>query len=203
MNKKIIFVTGNQAKVLHANKAMQDFGYETVGFKLNISESREENPEKVVIEKAKQAFLILKKPLMVEDSGIFIRALNGFPKTFVHFIEDTIGVENVIKMMEGVADRYVEFRQSLAYMEQGMNEPKVFSYVDGNYSIAEKVWDPKYESGEFDRILIPQGEIQPLCMFSKMWRAKRDVEVNKEKIHYRKLANWLKSKKINSVGDRL
>lgn len=195
MKKIITFVTGNQTKILHANEAIQKFGYETVGKKLNIIEPREEDPEKVVIEKSNQAFQILKKPLMVEDSGIFIKSLNGFPKTFVHFVEDSIGVINIIKMMEGVADRYTEFRQSLAYIELGMKEPKVFSYIDGNYTIADRVWIPKYESGEFDKILIPPGEKQPLCMFPKEWRAKRDTEANQKTIHYRQLASWLESRK--------
>ena len=97
-------------------------------------------------------------------------------------------------MMEGVTDRYVEFRQSLAYIEPGMKEPKVFSYVDGNYTIANRVWIPKYESGEFDKILIPPGESQPLCMFSKEWRAERDTEANKLTIHYRQLVTWLGSR---------
>lgn len=191
MLKKIIFVTGNEMKVRHANEAMEKFGYEFISQKLDIIEPKEEDPEKVVIEKANQAFQILKGPLIVEDSGIFIRALNGFPRTFIHFVEDTIGVENILKMMEGITDKHAEFRQSLAYIESGMKEPKVFSYVDGNYTVADKVWEPKHESGEFDKILIPPGENQPLCMFSKEWRAKRDVEANKETIHYRQLAMWL------------
>lgn len=194
MKKIITFVTGNATKILHANEAINNFGYEMVGEKLDIIEPREEDPEKIVIEKANQAFQILKKPLIVEDSGIFIRALNGFPKTFIHFVEDTIGIANIIKMMDGVADRHAEFRQSLAYIEPGMNKPKIFSYVDGNYLVAERVWEPRYESGEFDKILIPPGEKQPLCMFDKVWRAKKDTVTNQQTIHYRQLVIWLTSR---------
>ena len=194
MNKIITFVTGNTTKILHANEAMEKFGYGVVGKKLDIIEPREEDPEKVVIEKAMQAFQLLKKPLIVEDSGIFIRVLNGFPKTFVHFVEGSIGVANIIKMMEGKDDRHAEFRQSLAYIEPGMSEPKVFSYIDGNYTVADRVWVPTHESGEFDKILIPPREKQPLCMFDKVWRAKRDTEANQQTIHYRQLVVWLSSK---------
>jgi non-canonical purine NTP pyrophosphatase (RdgB/HAM1 family) len=195
MIKKIIFVTGNEMKVRHANTAVEEFGYTFVPQKLDIIEPREEDPERVVIEKAVQAIQKLNKPLIVEDSGIFIESLNGFPKTFIHFVESTIGIKNILKMMEGVENRKVEFRQSLAYIEPGMKEPKVFSYVDGGYTLADRVWVSKYgDTGEFDKILIPPGETQPLCMFSKEWRAKRDVEVNEETIHYRQLARWLESR---------
>jgi len=194
MLRKIIFVTGNKMKVTHANEILNEFGFEAVGKKMDIIEPREEDPGKVVVEKAIQAFEILKKPLIVEDAGIFIRALGGFPKTYIHFIQDTIGVKNIVNMMEGVSDRHAEFRQSLAYISTGMGKPRVFSYVDGDFSVADKVWESKYDSGEFDKILIPPGESRPLCMFPTDWRARRDAEKNKDTIHYKQLALWLKSR---------
>jgi XTP/dITP diphosphohydrolase len=193
--KKIIFVTGNPVKILHANTALKNLGFSVVGQKLEIIEPREEEPERVVIEKAVQAFQQLKKPLIVEDSGIFISALGGFPKTFVHFALNTLGVKNILKLMEGMENRSAEFRQSLAYVEPGMAEPKVFSYIDGGFTLADRVWEDKVnDSGEFDKVLIPPGESKPLSMFSKEWRAKRDAEQNKGAIHYEQLAYWLKSR---------
>ena len=189
--KTITFVTSNKTKLLHAQEALSDMGYKVTSKQINIIEPREEDPEKVAAEKATQAFTQIQGPLMVEDSGIFIRALNGFPKTFVHFALDTIGVANIVKLMAGVSDRYVEFRQALAYIGPGMDEPKIFSYIDGNFSLADKVWVPLYDGGDFDKILIPPGESQPLCMFDKQWRAKRDAAMNQETIHYRQLARWL------------
>ena len=195
MTKKIIFVTGNEMKVRHANAAVEKFGLIFNSHKLDIIEPREEDPESVVAEKALQAIKLLNKPLIVEDSGIFIEALNGFPKTFVHFAQSTIGINNILKMMKGVKNRKAEFRQSLAYIEPKMKKPLIFSYVDGGYTIADKVWISKYEeTGDFDKILIPPSETQPLCMFTKEWRAKRDVEANQETIHYRQLARYLLSR---------
>lgn len=193
--KTIIFATGNQTKILHARESVKGLGIEIVGKKLDLIEPREDNPKKVVLEKAVQALAQVKGPIMVEDSGIFIRALGGFPKTFVHFAEETIGIANILKMMEGVKDRYVEFRQSLAYYEPGMTEPIVFSYVDGNFSLANMVWETEnLNIPGFNKILIPPGESKPLCTFGTDWQAKRDSEANKETIHYGQLANWLSQK---------
>ena len=165
--KNITFVTGNKTKILHANEALAKFGYLVVPEKLLLTEPREENPQEVVIEKAIQAFKQIGKPLIVEDSGIFIRALKGFPKTFIRFAEDTIGMAGILKLMEGIEDRNAEFRQSLAYIEPGMEKPKVFSYIDGGYTVADKIYnsDKSEDYGEFDRILIPPNENVPLCMF--------------------------------------
>ena len=194
--KTITFVTGNETKIRHAREAMKGLDIEIVGKKLDLVELRAEEPEVVVSEKAIQAFDLLLDTLMVEDSGIFIRALGGFPKTFVHFAEDTLGITNILKMMEGVKDRHVEFRQSLAYIEPGMSVPKIFSYVDGNFTLADKIWDPVYgDSSDFNKILIPPGETKPLCTFSPEWQAERDTKTNSETIHYLQLAKWLASKK--------
>jgi len=195
MDKIITFVTGNDTKVKIANEALKEFGYSVIAERANIIEPREEEPEMVVIEKAVQAFEKLKKPLIVEDSGIFIKSLNGFPKTFVHFAIDTIGVSGIIKLMENVSDRSVQFRQSLAYIEPGMNSPKIFSYIDGGFTVADKVWEDKSAvSADFDKILIPPGQFKPLITFPQEWRAKRDTEDNREKIHYHQLAHWLDSR---------
>jgi XTP/dITP diphosphohydrolase len=193
--QQIIFVTGNQMKVRQANEALLGTDIEVIGQKLDIVEPRAEDPKDVVVEKALQAIKLVNKPLIVEDSGIFIDYLNGFPKTFVHFAEETIGVQNIVKIMEGVENRKAEFRQSLAYIEPKMIEPIVFSYVDGNFVIADRVWEAEFgETGGFDKILIPQGETKPLCTFNTDWRAKRDVEQNQETIHYRQLAKWILTK---------
>lgn len=200
MTDKICFVTGNSTKVLHAQVALEEFGIKVISQKVDLIEPRAENPEEVAREKAIQAFSKLNQPLMVEDSGIFISALNGFPKTFVHLVMDTIGVNGIVKLMEGVMSRSVEFRQSLAYIEPGMDQTQIFSYVDGGYTIADEVWKSTEANGYagFDQILIPPGENKPLCTFSSDWRAKRDAESNKGNIHYHQLAHWLNNRKTNT-----
>lgn len=192
---EIVFVTGNASKVRHAEEALKNTEVKIIQKKVDLIEPREEDPEKVVAEKALQAAELLACPVIVEDSGIFIEALNGFPKTFVHFAQDTIGIEGVIKLMEGNTNRKAEFRQSLAYFEPGMDNPKIFSYVDGGFRVADKIFDSEESDASFDKILIPPGESEPLSTFTRDWRAKRDSEANKETIHYQQLAKWLLDRK--------
>ena len=196
MVDNIYFVTTNPTKILHARVALAEFGIKVTAQKVDLIEPRAENPEDVAEEKAIQALAKINRPLIVEDSGIFIQALNGFPKTFVRFVTDTIGVEKIIKMMADESNRNVEFHQSLAYIEPGMKTPQIFSYIDGGFTLADRVWDSVSEpgSGGFDAILIPPGETKPLCMFSKEWRAKRDMNTNRGNIHYHQLARWLSDK---------
>ena len=55
MTKQIIFVTGNEMKVRHANEALVGTDFELFAQKLDIIEPRAEDPKDVVIEKALQA----------------------------------------------------------------------------------------------------------------------------------------------------
>ena len=113
--KKIYFATSNQGKVKNAQEALEPLGYEIEQVAIELAESRSEDPAEIVLEKAKQAYAILGKPVMVEDSGFFIRALGGFPMTHIKFSLKSLGIKNIMKMMIGVPDRHAEWRMSVAY----------------------------------------------------------------------------------------
>lgn len=126
---KIYFVTTNKGKVIHAKKALKPFGFEVKQVEIELVESRSEDPKMIALEKAKQAYYILKKPVIVEDSGFFIHALNGFPMTHIKFSLKTLGVENILKMMKGVKDRRAEWRMTLAFVD-GKESFKTFQFIE-------------------------------------------------------------------------
>jgi len=47
----------------------------------------------------------VKKPCIALDTDFRIDELNGFPRAFVNFSLETIGVEGMLKLMEGKANR--------------------------------------------------------------------------------------------------
>ena len=74
---------------------------------------------------AKYACQELNRSVIVEDAGLFIRALNGFPGTYSKFVQNSLGNQNILKLMDGVDDRYAEFRSVIGYCTPN-SEPKVF-----------------------------------------------------------------------------
>ena len=52
--------------------------------------------------------------LMVEDSGLFIRALDGFPGPFSSYVYDTLGTRGVLRLMKPVRKRDAYFQCSVA-----------------------------------------------------------------------------------------
>ncbi len=46
---------------------------------------------------------------LIDDSGLFISTLGGFPGVHSSYVFDTVGLEGIIKLLEGTEDRYAEF----------------------------------------------------------------------------------------------
>ena len=51
---------------------------------------------------------------MVEDSGLFVKALNGFPGPYSSYVHATIGVEGLVRLMNQKMRREAHFQASLA-----------------------------------------------------------------------------------------
>jgi XTP/dITP diphosphohydrolase len=125
----IYFATSNVSKVSNARAALGKFGIEVEQVALDLVDSRAEDPTEIAREKAVQAFRTLNKPVMVEDSGFFIRALGGFPMTHIKFSLKTLGVKNILKMLKGVRDRQAEWRMTVAYAF-GPDDSRTFTFVE-------------------------------------------------------------------------
>jgi len=92
---------------------------------LDIPELRSENIEEIAYAKAQSAFEELKRPLIVDDTGFFIDAFNGFPGPYAAYVLRTVGVNGILKLMEGVTDRNASFVTSIGYADE--REVRVFS----------------------------------------------------------------------------
>ena len=165
--KTITYVTGNWAKVASAKKALEPLGYKVDNIKLETPEIQADDVSEVAKYSAKWACEKLKKPVLKNDTGLFVNALNGFPGVYTHYADDTIKEDGLLKLMKGVKDRSAYFKECIAYCEPG-NEPILFE------SITKGRIDNK-KSGTYgwswDFIFIPDGENQTLGCFEdeKRW----------------------------------
>jgi len=135
---EISFVTTNKGKIHNAKKALALSGFKVKPVNIEMPESRAEDPRDIALEKAKYAHKILKKPIIVEDSGFFVRALGGFPMTHIKFSLTTLGTDNILKMLKGVKDRHAEWRMTLAYVD-GKGKSKTFTFIEpGEISLSKR-----------------------------------------------------------------
>jgi XTP/dITP diphosphohydrolase len=100
--------------------------------------------------KSIDAFDMCKRPVLVEDAGIVIDALDGFPGPYSSFVFDTIGNKGILKLLNGKKNRQAKFVSVMAYCDKKL-QPKIFEgIVTGKIStkIVGKGWG-------YDPIFIP------------------------------------------------
>lgn len=151
---KIHFVTGNPNKLREARKILE--GIELEQIDLDIREIQAKEVEDVVKEKAKAAANLTRKTIMVEDTGFYLDAFNGFPGAMIVWAMKDIGNKGILKLMKGIENRRVTVKAAIGYCLPG-SEPKVFvGIVRGK--VAEK--EMGTEGFGFDPIFIPEGHSQ-------------------------------------------
>ena len=133
----ITFITGNEHKVIEAENIFKDYDIELEHIDLGYMEPQG-TLEEVAEFGAKYASHKLNRPVIVEDAGLFIRALKWFPGTYSHYVQDTLGNQGILKLLNNVPDRYAEFRSVIGYCAPN-SEPKTFlGKVEGEISVEEK-----------------------------------------------------------------
>ena len=100
--KEITYVTGNWAKIESAKQIFEPLGFKINNIKMDTIEIQADTMEEVAKYSAKYASDKLKTSVLNNDSGIVIPALNNFPGPYTHYIEDTLGEDGVLKLMEGI-----------------------------------------------------------------------------------------------------
>ena len=74
----ILVVTGNKGKYYEIKEVLDAYSIETKQAKMELEEN-EATLEDTSLSKAKQAFAALRKPLIVDDSGIFFEGHDNWP----------------------------------------------------------------------------------------------------------------------------
>ncbi len=165
---KITLVTENWAKIAQAKLFLNPLGVEVDNIKIKTIEIQSDSIEEVAKYSAKYASEKLKSNVVKNDTGLIIEALNGFPAAYTHYVQETIGEDGILKLLEGIENRTAYILQALAFCEYG-KEPIVFSSKT-NGDIALK---KQGENGWFfDYIFIPSGQTKTLACFQSEERLK-------------------------------
>ena len=96
------FATGNINKLKEVSRIL---GYEITQFKCDLPETQDIEIEPIILEKAKAAFELAGEPILVEDTGLFCSAWNGFPGGLIKWEMQTTGNAGIIKKLDGFSDR--------------------------------------------------------------------------------------------------
>jgi non-canonical purine NTP pyrophosphatase (RdgB/HAM1 family) len=148
--KTPVFISGNQNKIDYLSKTL---GIELPHQKIDLDEIQSADPKVVIEHKVKQAYEIIGKPVLVEDTSLSFNALDGLPGPFVKFfVEAKDGLEKMCRLLDGFEDRSAY--GSVVYGYYDGREMRFFEgRLDGEIA-AHPVGDGGYG---WDRIFKPFG----------------------------------------------
>jgi XTP/dITP diphosphohydrolase len=108
------FVTTNEGKLREAREYLDD---PIEGLDFDYTEIQADSLEAVAADGARRAYERVGEPVIVEDSGLAVQALGGFPGPYSAYVEDTLGIERVWHLAEPEDDRSATFRSVVAYCD--------------------------------------------------------------------------------------
>jgi non-canonical purine NTP pyrophosphatase (RdgB/HAM1 family) len=113
----VAIVTGNARKVHYLSLACEKFNIPVEQLDLEIDEIQSDEPEKIALHKAKVAYKVAGRPVVVNDTYWAILALRGFPGAYAHHVTRWFKPEDWLALMQGKADRTIICTGTLVYFD--------------------------------------------------------------------------------------
>ena len=191
--KEIVFVTHNKGKAKSAEKYFKGLKISTYEYEL--SEPRSDSIKEIATAKVKEAYQVVKKPCIALDSGFFIEELNGFPKAFVNFTLDTIGIDGILESMKNKSNKKCQFKECLAYYD-GETIKYFYGESKGSLSSEKQGLDRQEKWSDLWYIFIPNGLTKTLAQMTPEERENRK-KIDKSSSAIEEFAKWYQ-KKLNN-----
>lgn len=175
----VVFVTSNKNKVREITEIL---GSKIKFRNLDIPEIQSLNLDEVITAKAKNAYSIIKNPVIVEDVSLEIKSLNGLPGPFVKFFIQQLGTEGLLKIAKSTNQNEVASIAAVGLFD-GIKLKIFKGKIAG--TLAKKSTG---ESGfGFDQIFIPNGYQQTFAQMETYAKNK----ISHRAIALRKLKEFL------------
>jgi len=152
---QVLFATSNRAKLEEARVILAPFGISLRSYDGKGIEIQADTNAEVASYASRSAALKAGGPVIVEDAGLYVQSLGGFPGPYSAYVFKTIGTKGVGSLLQTAArqtERTAAFVSSVAYCEPG-REPVLFEgKVEG--TVAK---NPRGDRGfGFDPIFVPK-----------------------------------------------
>lgn len=156
--KKLCFATSNSHKFEEVSRVFSKFGIELEQVDFKPKEDKTKTIQEIAAESAKFAAEKLKKPAIVDDTGIFFIAMDNWPGNSPNDVFQQVGYDGLFKALEGKT-REAYFETAAAYCEPG-KEPVVFTErLEG--TITHEVFGINRDTMPYNHIFIAKGFKEP------------------------------------------
>ncbi len=184
---KVLFITSNEGKFREVREMGESYGIDVEWHEEEYLEPQGSSLKEIARASADSLTEKLGKPFIIEDSGLFIEGLKGFPGPYSSYVYKTIGNEGIAKLIEDVDNRVAYFLAVVAYFD-GERIHTFEGRVDGEIS---------------SEIIGEQGfGFDPVFLYGDRTFAEMDGRKKNEVSHRRKafedFFKWLSSNKSKS-----
>ncbi|RUM47939.1 MAG: non-canonical purine NTP pyrophosphatase, RdgB/HAM1 family [Hyperthermus sp.] len=181
--RSVLLATGNRHKVAEIGLVLGDCGYRVETVEAPKIELQSNSLETIASTAAALAYHATGKPVAVEDAGLFIKALNGFPGPYSSYVYKTIGLKGILKLMASEDNREALFRSVIAYAG-----PWGIVVFEGEVRGIIAMEARGSQGFGFDPIFIPEGSTRT---FAEMKIEEKNKYSHRAKAA-RKLCEWLR-----------
>ena len=194
--EEVVFVTHNKGKIAYAQTKLKDINL-TI-YEYDINEPRSDDIKYISKYKVLEAYKLVNKPCISQDSGFWIDELNGFPKAFVNFCLETIGIKGILKLMEGKKNRNCRFIECLSFYDgknlyqfDGKHEGTLSEEIKGKNS--DNKWSDLWyifkpygynitlAQMKYDEIsnIVSKNSVSSIEIFADWYKKNRNIKKNK------------------------
>jgi len=185
--RMVFFATNNINKFNEVRRVLAEYKIASAMFRVKTAEIQSDSLREIAQTSAIDAFRRCHLPVIVEDAGLFVDALRGFPGPYAAYTYKTIGNAGLLKLMEHMEDRKATFQSVIAYYD-GHGLPVCFEgEAAGKITNEERRRNGTSGFG-FDPIFQPAGSAKT---FAEMTIEEKNDFSHRAKA-VRKFAEWYK-----------
>ena len=190
--KVAFFATGNVNKFNEARSILSPYGIAVGMLRVKGDEIQSDSLKEIAQASVINAYKRSRLPIFVEDAGLFIDALSGFPGPYAAYAYKTIHNSGILRLMENVKNRRAKFQSVIAYCDETLCQPECFDgESNGEITLTERRQKGKSAFG-FDPIFQPVGSSKS---FAEMTIEEKNGFSHRA-MAIRKFAEWYKTKRM-------
>jgi len=185
LGRVAFFVTSNIHKFDEARRVLAEYKVATAMLRVEAVEIQDDSIEEVAKASAIDAVKKCGLPILVEDAGLFVEALRGFPGPYSSYVYRTVGTKGILELMGNVEKREAYFHSVVTFSSPD-EPPRCFhGKVKG-----EIFREERGRSGfGFDPIFSPSGQNRT---FAEMTTREKNRYSHRAQA-LRKFAEWYTS----------
>lgn len=151
---KILFATGNARKIQEARNTLASYGVDIEPVSIEIDEIQHTSPAEITKAKARAAYAVVGRPVVVSDTSWAIPALGGFPGGYMKDVSTWWTTQNWLDIMADQKDKRIFCGEHLAYYD-GINMYHFVEDYEGSFITEARGRVDEAES--FERVVVLYG----------------------------------------------